>query len=222
MERRTARLLGALAAVGGPLSVLVWIPPRWYGAAPGDSYVFDPPTFGPLWVDRTLVPVLTVLAGLLLAAGLLGLVLRDRSVAPRFRRWSGYVALTGLVVLELAEVTFELVGRASAGGLGDVAAAGGILVGLLLGGVGLLLALPGLIALGVAYYRADRPVVGTALVAGPALTLVVFALAFVADLPRGGTLLLVAPTGLAFLAVAHELWTHPDPVPDPPARDDPG
>lgn len=215
MERRTTRAIGALAAVGGVLSVLVWIPPRWYGAAPGDSYVFDPPTFGPLWFDRTVVPLLTVLAGAMLVVGVLGLVARDRGVASRFRRLSGYVAVAGLVVLEIAEIVFETVAGASAGGVGDLAAIGGVLVGLVLGGIGLLLAVPGMVALGVAYRRAGRPVVGTALVAGPVLTVVMGALFVAADVGPAGTLLLVAPTGLAFVAVGHELWTHPDPVPEP-------
>ncbi len=122
MERRTTRALGVLAAIGGILATLVWVPPGWYGSTTGDSYVFDPPTFSPLWVERTVVPLLTVLAAAFLVAGLL------------------------------------------------------------------------------------------ALVAGPALTVGIFALFFVVDVGAVGSVLLVAPTGLAFVVVGYELWTHPDPV----------
>lgn len=218
MERRTTRVLGALAAVGGLLAIVVWVPPRWYGSTTGDSYVFDPPTFSPLWVERTLVPLLTVLASALLVAGLVALVVRDRPVAGRLRRLGGYVAVVGVVALGLAEVVFAVVGGAAAGGADDLTAILGVLFGLLVGGVGAVLALAGMVALGVGYRRAGRRVVGSALVAGPLLTVGVLALFFVVDAGGLGTPLLVAPAALAFVVVGYELWTHPDPVPGPGGR----
>jgi hypothetical protein len=215
VERRTRRAIGALAAVGGVLSILVWIPPRWYGSPASDSYVFDPPAFSPLWVERVVVPTLTVLAGALLVAGLFALVRRDRDVAGRRRRWSGYVALAGLACLELAEILFEVVEGASAGGASDLLEIGGLLLALAVGAIGLVLALPGTVALGVGYLRAGRRTVGAALIAGPLLTVAVFAALYFFPVGPAGVLLQVAPMGLAFVVVGYELWTHPEPAPAP-------
>jgi hypothetical protein len=202
---RTAGLLGA---VGGLLAILASLPSRWYGAVPGDSYVFDPPVFSPLWVERTIVPVLTVVAGALVVLGIVGLLRRDWAVAGRLRRWSGVAAVLGLVVFELGVVAFTVVSGATAAGIDDLTAIGGTLVGLAGLGLGAVLGLPALVALGVGYGRTDRPLVGYMLAGSPLV-----AAGLAAGGPAGfGTLPVAVPMGLALVVVGWELWTHPEPV----------
>ena len=70
------RTVGGLTALGGLLTVVATIPTRWYGPRPTDSYVFDPPRFSALWIERTVAPVLAVIAALLILTGLLWLFRR--------------------------------------------------------------------------------------------------------------------------------------------------
>lgn len=214
MEERTARVLGALSALGGVLASVATVPSEWYGVAPTDAHVFDPPAFSPMWIERTVVPTVAVLAGALLVLGAAALVVRDRAVAGRLRRWSGYAAVGGLGLFELGLVV------SVASGPGIVSAGGTVgplvvVVAILLLFAGLGLGIPALVATGVGYARTDRPTVGHALVVGPLLSILVLAgpwIGVVGSLGRASWPAAVVPVGAAFVAVGYELWTHPEPL----------
>ncbi|MFW5965618.1 MAG: hypothetical protein ACOCP3_02590, partial [Halodesulfurarchaeum sp.] len=94
------RLAGVGSMLGGVLAVLAAVPPRWYGSVPGDSYVFSPDPLSPLWIERTVVPVLAVLAVIGVGLGLLALLVRGWH-RSRIHAGSGVVSLLGLTVLGL-------------------------------------------------------------------------------------------------------------------------
>lgn len=216
MEERTARGLGASSVVGAVLAILSSLPSEFYGAVDTDAHVFEPAPFSPLWIERTVVPAAVALAGLLLVVGVAGLVLRDRAVSGRLRRWSGYVAVAGLGLFEAGMV----VGIASGPGIfgsGGTAGPFVVLGALLLVLAGMGLAAPGLVAMGVGYARTERPRLGYALAAGPVLSLLVMAVLWfgVEVLESAAWLAFVLPVAAAFVAVGTDLWHHPDPLGDP-------
>ncbi|APE94971.1 hypothetical protein [Halodesulfurarchaeum formicicum] len=154
----------ALAALfGGLLALLAAIPPAWYGSRPRQSYLFDPPAFSPLWIERELMPVLAVLAALGLLVGLAALVWRDRER-------SGWLWGTGVAaVLGASLFTISLFGLTVA--RGDTAAPDpySSIAWLLPGLLGGLLLVVGLVLLGAVYLRRGRSRLGGVLVAvGPA------------------------------------------------------
>lgn len=208
MDERTARGFGAAAALGAVLAVVASVPSRWFGTPQTDAYLFDPATFSPLWIERSLVPMASVLAGLLVVVGVSGLVARDRRVAGRLRRFGGYAAVAGLTMVVPALGAFSLT-RTGTGPFDALV----LVLGLLVGVVGVVLAVPAMIAAGVGYVRAGRSVVGYALAAGPLLAVV---LPVGASAAVGGLGVGVLPAMVLFaaapLAVGYELWTHPDPV----------
>jgi hypothetical protein len=208
MDERTARGFGAAAVLGGVLSILTAVPSRWFGAPQTDAYLFDPAAFSPLWIERSLVPLGSVLAGVLVVVGIAGLVARDGQVASRLRRFSGYTAVAGLAMVLPALVAFALT-RTGTDPLGAIL----VILGALSGLLGAVLAVPALVAAGYGYVRAGRPVVGYGLAAGPlvAVVLSVGASALVDSLGFG-LLPAIALFAIAPLAVGHELWTHPAPV----------
>lgn len=214
MEDRTRRALGALSALGGVLAVVASAPSRWYGVPRTDAYVFSPPAFTPLWVERVVMPVVAALAAVLLVVGVAGLLARDRPTAGRLRRWGGYVAAAGLgavaLVLLLDAATPGTV-WASGGTASPFVLLGALLV--VLGGAGV--ALPALAVMGLGYLRADRRVVGTALVVGPAATLLVFFSTWLVEYAGVGGLPVVAPLAATFVVVGHDLWTTAGPVAGP-------
>lgn len=203
MRPRRARAGAVAAALGALLFVLTNVPPEWFGATTGDSYVFQPPVFTPLWVERVVMPPLSVVAIVALAVGLGVLVGRDWPVGGRLRQGGGVVAVTGVGLLAVALGLLQSID--GAGPLsGVVGALGGLAVGLL----GLLLAVPALLALGFGYTRTDRPTVGYALIAVVPLGLVMGVVLpeFAGAIPMA--LLVAAVWGV----VAHELWHHPEPL----------
>lgn len=214
MDERTSEALGALSALGGVLAVVAAAPSRWYGVPDTDAYVFSPTAFSPLWVERTVMPVVAALAVVLLILGAGGLVARDLSIAGRLRRWSGYVAVVGLSLIGVV-LLFD---AATGGSLWTGSAGAGsvltFLVAFLVLLLGLALALPALVTLGVGYARTDRRTVGYALVAGPALS-VLFSVSGWVGLPGAAKGLgIVVPFAAAFVVVGRELWTRSDPVPE--------
>jgi hypothetical protein len=221
MDDRWTRALGATAGVGAVLTVVTAVPSRWYGVRETDAHLFDPAMMSPLWIERTLVPVASLVAVAMLVAGLAGLVARDRGVTGRLRRWGGYAALAGMVLLWFAMFAFTVGESASRGGSELVS------VLLVLGGglgvvASLVLLVPGLIATGAGYVRVDRPVVGYALAGGAGLSFLVTGFFWIADHPPGlGFLPGVVPFAAAFAGVAHELWIHPEPIPEPVADEEP-
>ncbi|WP_425601214.1 hypothetical protein [Haloplanus halobius] len=192
------RLVGDLTILGGVLAIVATVPPRWYGPIPTDSYVFEPPLFSPLWIERVVLPPLSVLAALLVVVGLLSLFRRDRPWMGRWHRWSASAAILGGAVGTLATTLFAATG----GGSDDLTAAATALLGALLALVALVFALPGLIGWGIGYLRAerDRQTLGLALVGAPVLAALFVAVGAVvgsvAELAGG------LPTVLPFAALA--------------------
>lgn len=87
--------MAALSSVlGGGLATISSVPPGWYGVEPTDSYVFDPAFLSPLWIERTLVPVLFLGALLGLLVGVGTLVYRDWETT-RWLRVGGSLAVLG-------------------------------------------------------------------------------------------------------------------------------
>ena len=207
MNERRTRLFGLVAALGGVISVLAASPNRWYGVPQTDSYVFHPDPFTGLWIQRAVLPGLTAVATVCLVGGLLGLVLRDRPVAGRWRRWGGVGAVIGLTFLALSVVglTYLSTGRGAAGG------ATADLLSLAAGGIGVVVFVPSLVALIVGYVMTARPYPGYALGAAAVLTPYFSYI----GLRNVGGLVATLPLGAAWVAVGIELWTHPDPVPRP-------
>lgn len=214
MDERTGKVLGMLSALGGVLAVVSSVPSRWYGVPETDAYVFDPATFSPLWVERTVVPVVAAAAAVLVLAGVCGLVIRDRTVAGRLRRWSGYAAFAGLSPFALVLLLDAVTAGALWTGSGGAGRAFVLLVALLVVILGLGLALPALAAMGIGYARTDRPTVGYALVTGLALAVLFFFGGWHADLGTVGALPVVVPSAAAFLVVGYDLWTRPEPLPE--------
>lgn len=210
MEERRAKALGALSALGGVLSVAAAAPSRWYGVPDTDAYVFDPAPFSPLWVERTAMPVVAALAVVLLLAGAVGLVARDRTVAGRLRRWSGYGAVAGLSLVSLVLLFDAATDGSLWTGSADTGTVLTFLVGLLVVLLGFALALPALVVLGVGYARTDRPTVGYALVAGPVLSVLFSVGGWVGFAGASSGLTVVVPFGAAFLVVGRELWIRPE------------
>jgi hypothetical protein len=213
MEAPTTKLFGAGTVVGAVLALVVSVPSSWYGTPETDAYLFDPATYSPLWIERSLVPVMSLLAVLLLGIGLAVLVARDWSVAGRLRRWGGVLGALGVGMLTFTTLTFATSGSAAGT---DVLGTLFVLLGALVGLVAVVVVLAGLIAAGVGYLRADRRVLGYALVVGQAVTGVTTAVGLAADFPEVlGFLPAAVPFTASFVAVGWELWTHPGAVGQP-------
>ena len=204
---RLDRLAGALAVLGGACLLLVGVPGRLYRGPPGDSYVFDPPPFSGLWVQRVVVPVLAVLAVVGVFAVVVGLLRRDRSE----RRWhdvAGGLTAFGAGVLLVATVLLAGTGSLSGGApdiVGVLVVAVGALGGLL---AGLLVVVAGTVW-GVGYLRRGRRRVGVTLVVAPLVTLLLVALASFVELPTGGGVLVVLPTVAGLVVLGVDLWRGP-------------
>jgi len=197
------RAVGGLTALGGICTVVATIPTRWYGPRPTDSYVFDPPRFSALWIERTVVPVVAVGAALLMLVGLLALFRRDRERMARWQRWFAVVALVGAAVGTLATVLLVSTGgRATA----DPTAALNALLGAALALFGTVIVLPGSLAWGIGYLRAGRRRLGIALAGGPAAAVLIVAGSVVTDV-EFGALPVVLPVALTGLVVGYDLWT---------------
>jgi len=199
------RAFGGLTTLGGLCTLVATLPARWLGPRPTDSYVFDPPRFSALWFERTVVPAVAVAAALLILAGLLALFRRDRERMARWQRWFAVVAVVGVAIGTLATL---LVVSAGPGGVADPTAALNVLLGVSLGLLGLLLALPGLLAWGAGHLRSGRRRLGAALAGGPVVTLTVL----VANVGAGvsfegvGGLPIALPVALAVGVVGYDLW----------------
>lgn len=192
------RAAGPLSVLAGVIFVLLSVPLEWLGPRPEDSYVFNPPTFSPLWVERTLYPPLTVSVCLLAALGFAGLLFRDGDSMPRWRRWSLSAAVFGGV---FAAVALALIGPGGTTGAEDVLA---VLGGLLFGLVAFLLGFVGLVAAGAGYLRADRRRLGAALLGGPLGTVVAVAVTWYVDAAAVG-LLVGLPIAAMLVVVGYDL-----------------
>jgi len=203
------RTIGGLTTFGGLLTVVATLPTRWYGPRPTDSYVFDPPRFSALWIERTVVPVLAVAAALLILTGLLWLFRRDRAWMARWQRWFAVVTVVGAAIGTLSTMLFVSVGGRAAA---DPTAALNALLGVGLALLALFLLLPGLLAWGIGYLRAGRQRLGTALAGGPVVAIAVVVTNIGLDLDPGdfGALPVVLPVGAAVVIVGYDLWNGAD------------
>ncbi|MFC5365731.1 hypothetical protein [Salinirubrum litoreum] len=204
---RVDRLTGALAIVGGLCLFFAGVPGRLYRGPPGDSYVFDPPLFSGLWVQRVVVPVLAVLALLGVFAAVVGLLRRDRSEG----HWHDVAGgLTAFGAAMLLFVGLLLAGTGSlSGGEPDVIGALVVTVAVL-GGLlaGLLVIVAGAFW-GIGYLRRGRRRLGVTLVVVPLATLLLVVLATFVELPTGGGLLVVLPTVAGLVVLGVDLWREP-------------
>jgi hypothetical protein len=204
---RLDRFTGALAVLGGLSLLLASVPGRLYRGPPGDSYVFDPPPFSGLWVQRVVIPVLAVVAVVGLFAAVVGLLRRDRDEG-RWHDVAGGLTAFGAGGLVVAGLLLASSGSLSGGSpdiVGALVVAVGALGGLL---AGLLVIVAG-VFWGVGYLRRGRRRLGVTLVVVPLGTLLLVVLATFVELPTGTGLLVTLPTvvGLAVLGV--DLWRGP-------------
>lgn len=202
MQASWSRLSGGAAIIGGALTVLVSVPPTWYGLTPTDSYLFDAPTFSPLWINRTVVPVLAVLAALGLLAGLVGLVRRDWPAAGRARKWGGVLSVVSLSLVTVSVPSLVTLGTKAGT---DVLTS---LVLVLVGLFGALLLAPGLLVMAYGYARTDRPRIGYGFAGVVVLAPVIGHLA-----PDGlASLIGSLPIAAAWMILGVDLWDKADPL----------
>lgn len=204
MDGTRARLFGFAAVLGAVFSVLAAVPGRWYGVPQTDSFVFHPDPFTGLWIQRAVIPGLTAVASACLVVGLAGLVLRDRPVAGRLRRWGGVGTVIGLTLVALSLVGFTYLST----GRGAIQGEGADVLSLAVGGIGLLVLVPSLVSLIVGYASTARPLPGYALGGAAILTPIVSYVGFGAVSGLVATL----PLAAAWTVLGVELWSHPDPV----------
>lgn len=175
------------------LPARIWPAPR-----PGDSYVFDPPPLSGIWAQRVLVPVLTVGANVLVLLCLIALYRRDRSVMPRWQRWSAWFTILGVIGWLFGTALITTVDPT------DLVA--GVFGGLL-AILALVLTVPGLIAWGGGYVQTGQRRLGAALAGAPILTVVYVAVSLAGvDFDPLGGVFLVAPTAVMALFVGYNLW----------------
>lgn len=196
--------LGWSAIVGGVLAVLVQVPASWYGVEARDSYLFNPPTLSPLWINRELVPVLSVIAVLGLLLGVVGLVRRDRPVSGRLRRWGGFGAIAGFALLTLSVPMFQY-GTSDAGEERIFLTLGAFALGLL----GLVFLVPSLLSLAYGYTQTDRPRLGYAF-AGVLVGVPILSVLIPGPLDAFAAAL---PLGVAWVVLGADLLEHPEPLP---------
>lgn len=204
---RLDRFTGALAVLGGVCLLVASVPARLYRGPPGDSYVFDPPLFSGLWVQRVVIPVLAVLAVVGVFAVVVGLLRRDRGEG-RWHDVAGGLTVFGAGILVVASVLLAGSGSLSGGEpdvVGALVVAAGALGGLL---AGLLVVVAGAFW-GVGYLRRGRRRVGVTLVVVPLVTLLLVVLATFVELPTGTGLLVVLPTVAGLVVLGVDLWRGP-------------
>jgi hypothetical protein len=196
------RVAGGVSVLGGVCVVAASIPARWFGPMPTDSYVFDPPTYSPLWIERTVIPAVSTAAVLLTLAGLVALFHRDRERMERWHRWFAVVALVGAALVGFTTVLL------ASNSEGDPTGTLNVLFAVLLGLVGLVLAGPGLLAWGIGYLRTGRRPLGAALAGGVTVpvVLVVTAVALDADFGGFGGIPVSLPIALLAAGVGYDLW----------------
>lgn len=153
------------AALGGIALFLSALPPGWYGATPGDSYVFDPPPFSPLWIDRVLLPALAVVGTVGLLVGFAALLRRDWRKST-FLRWGGVATLLGGATFTIGVYGPDLVSA------GPTTVPTTALAGLALALWGVLLSLVGVPLVAFAYLRAGNRRLGWGLLAAVPVGLV--------------------------------------------------
>lgn len=158
MFERWRRLAAVSSLLGGVLYVISRIPPAWYGYASGDSYVFDPALFSPIWIERELMPLLALVGTIGLICGLGALVYRDWA-SNRLFRVSGVLSVVGASMYIAGLYGPELIAPANT----EVGPISG-LAGLALALWGALLLLVGGPLVAYSYIKAERDRLGWSLV----------------------------------------------------------
>lgn len=206
MQERTTRGLGVAALFGAMLSVLVALPGTWYGLPQSDAYVFTPDPFAPLWIHRTLVPFLGVLAITLVLAGVYGLYRRDEPALDG----GGTVAVIGIVLLDVCALNIALFEDPSTTGDGNVYSMLVYLLSKWAAYPSALVLLVGLFVTGVVYLGADHRSLAIPLVAGSVLTTVAGIGVYLQ--PTGELLPVAVWFAMTAAAIGIDLWRHPEPV----------
>jgi hypothetical protein len=102
-------LTAIAAAIGGLCLFLAAVPPGWYGYEPGVSYVFDPAVGSPLWIERVVVPVLSIIGTVGLLGGIGAVVGREWGT-DRLIRWAGTATVLGGVAVTVGLYAPDLLG----------------------------------------------------------------------------------------------------------------
>lgn len=199
MVRHLHRAAGVLLALSAVCLVIVVLPlDLWPAPRPGDSYVFDPPLFSAIWVQRTLVPALTVIANVFALVGLSVLFRRDSESMSRLQRVFAFAGLVGGGTCVLGTLLF------TSAGPNDI---GTELTALLVLALSFGLMFSGLIGWGAGYLRSETLRLGAALAGTPIVIGVYFALSIAGiTIPSGGGVLLIIPPSIMALVVGYDLW----------------
>lgn len=158
MFEQWRRLAAGCSLLGGVLYVVSRIPPAWYGYSSGDSYVFNPAVFSPIWIERELMPMLALVGTIGLICALGALVYRDWA-ANRVFRVAGVLSIVGASSFIAGLYGPELLAPANTQ-VGPVSG----LAGLALALWGVLLLLVGGPILAYSYIKAGRDRLGWSLV----------------------------------------------------------
>lgn len=199
MLRPSVRTASPFAIVSGACLLVASVPTAvWPTPHPGDSYVFDPPPFSGIWIQRIAVPALLVAANVAIAVGLYGLYRRDRDAMSGWHRGSALATVAGVALGAVGTLQVTTA---------DPSAAGAGVIGVVIWLFAALVVVPASIGWGVGYVRADQPTVGVTLAAAPIATgAYVFAsLSGLSVEPFGG-FAFVAPTVAVAGVVGYELW----------------
>ncbi|WP_238378371.1 hypothetical protein [Haloarcula rubripromontorii] len=200
MSRRVYRIAGPLLGLSAVCLLITAVPLElWPTPRPGDSYVFNPPTFSAIWVQRTLRPGLIISANALVFVGLGALFRRDRDSLSRLQGAFALGALFGTGACLLGTLLFT---TASTNDIGRE------LTALLIWALAIPLIIIGLGGWGAGYLRSESARLGAALTGPPVLAAAVLGLsvAGVGFSPAGRLLLIVPTSGMA-LVVGYDLWT---------------
>ncbi|GGK72096.1 hypothetical protein [Haloarcula sebkhae] len=200
MWRRSYRLAGPLLGLSAVCLLITAVPLElWPTPRPGDSYVFNPPPFSAIWVQRTLRPGLIITANALLLVGLGTVLRRDSASMSRLQRVLAFSALVGAGACLLGTLLFTTAGT------NDI---GRELTALLILALAIPLIILGLVGWGTGYLRADSTRLGAALTVPPVLAVAYIGLSIAGiDFSPVGRLLLIIPTSGMALVVGYDLWT---------------
>ncbi|GAA5433518.1 hypothetical protein Hjap01_03005 [Haloarcula japonica] len=200
MWRRSYRFAGPILGLGAVCLLITAVPLElWPTPRPGDSYVFNPPPFSAIWVQRTLRPRLIISANALLLIGLGTVLRRDSASMSRLQRVFAFSALVGAGACLLGTLLFTTAGT------NDI---GRELTAFLIWALAIPLILLGLVVWGTGYLRADSTRLGVALTVPPVLAVAYIGLSMAGvDFSPVGRLLLIIPTSGMALVVGYDLWT---------------
>lgn len=200
MWRPSVRAAAPFAAVSALCLLVASLPVEiWPTPYPGDSYVFEPPLFSGIWIQRVVVPALLIVANVAMSIGLYGLYRRDRTAMSGWHRGSALATVSGALLGAVGTVQVTAAAPSAVG-----AGAIGVVIWLFAA----LIVAPASIGWGVGYVRANQTALGSVLTAAPLATggYLFASLSGVSVEPFGG-LAIVAPTVVVALVVGHELWT---------------